>query len=41
MKDIMTEEMRYRQRLCEYATKNKVTKAARKYHTNRQFVIDN
>ena len=38
MKDIITEEMRFRQRLCEYATKNGVTKAARKYHTNRQFV---
>ncbi|HKK95189.1 MAG TPA: DDE-type integrase/transposase/recombinase [Anaerovoracaceae bacterium] len=30
--------MRYRQRLCEYAKKNGVTKAARKYHTYRQFV---
>ena len=37
MKSI-TEEMRYRQRLCEYAKKNGVTKAARRYHTNRQFV---
>lgn len=34
----ITEEMRYRQRLCEYALKNGVTKAARRYHTNRQFV---
>lgn len=34
----ITEEMRYRQRLCEYAFKHGVTKAARKYHTNRQFV---
>ena len=30
--------MRYRQRLCEYAIKYGVTKAARRYHTNRQFV---
>ncbi len=35
---IITEEMRYRQRLCEYAKKNGVTKAARRYKTNRQFV---
>lgn len=35
---IITEEMRYRKRLCEYAKKHGVTKAARKYHTNRQFV---
>lgn len=35
---IITEEMRYRQRLCEYAKKYGVTKAARKYNTNRQFV---
>jgi len=35
---IITEEMRFRQRLCEYALKNGVTKAARKYQTNRQFV---
>lgn len=35
---IITEEMRYRQRLCEYAKKNRVTKAAKRYHTNRQFV---
>ena len=32
----ITEEMRFRQRLCEYAIKDGVTKAARKYHTNRQ-----
>ena len=32
----ITEEMRFRQRLCEYAIKYGVTKAARKYHTNRQ-----
>ncbi len=36
--NIITEEMRFRQRLCEYAKKNGVTKAARRYHTNRQFV---
>ena len=30
--------MRYRRRLCEYAQMNGVTKAARRYHTNRQFV---
>lgn len=35
---IITEEMRYRQRLCEYAKKNGVTNAERRYHTNRQFV---
>ena len=35
---IITEEMRFRKRLCEYALKNGVTKAARKYHTNRKFV---
>ena len=38
MKAIITEEMRYRQRLCEYALKNGATKAAKRYHTNRQFV---
>ena len=37
MKSI-TEEMRFRQRLCEYALKHGVTKAARRYHTYRQFV---
>ena len=40
MKSI-TEEMRFRQRLCEYALKYGVTRAARaarQYHTNRQFV---
>ena len=37
MKSI-TEEMRFRQRLCEYALKYDVTRAARRYHTNRQFV---
>src|SRR5690554_3210142 len=35
---IITEEMKYRKRLCEYALKNGVTKAARRYHTNRMFV---
>ena len=37
MKSI-TEEMRFRQRLCEYAKNHGVTRAARRYHTNRQFV---
>lgn len=35
---IITEEMKYRQRLCEYALEHGVTKAARRYHTYRQFV---
>lgn len=35
---IVTEEMKYRQRLCEYALKHGVTKAARRYHTYKQFV---
>ena len=35
---IVTEEMKYRQHLCEYALKYGVTKAARRYHTYRQFV---
>ena len=30
--------MRFRQHLCEYAIKYGVTRAARRYHTNRQFV---
>lgn len=38
---ITTEEMRYRQKLCEFAKKYGVTKAARRYHTNRQFVYVN
>ena len=38
MKNIITEEIRFRQKLCEYARKNWVTKATRKYQTNRQFV---
>lgn len=36
--NIITEEMKYRKRLCEYALNYGVTKAARKYHTNRMFV---
>lgn len=35
---IITEEMRFRKRLCDFALKNGVTKAARRYQTNRQFV---
>lgn len=35
---IITEEMRYRQKVFEYALKHGVTKAARRYHTYRQFV---
>lgn len=35
---IVTEEMRFRQRMCEYALKHGVTKAARRFHTYRQFV---
>ena len=35
---IITEEMRFRRRLCEYALKNGVTRVARRYQTNRQFV---
>lgn len=35
---IITEEMRFRKRLCDYALKNGVTRAARQYKTNRQFV---
>ena len=30
--------MRFRKRLCDFALKNGVTKAARRYHTNRKFV---
>ena len=37
MKSI-TEEMRFRRRLCEYAIQYGVTQIARRYHTNRQFV---
>ena len=35
---IITEEMRFRQKMCEYAKKHGITSAARKYHTNRKFV---
>lgn len=35
---IITEEMRFRKKLCEFALKNDVTQAARRYHTNRQFI---
>ena len=35
---IITEEMKYRKQMCEYAIRNGVTKAARRYHTNRKFV---
>jgi len=35
---IITEEMKYRKKMCEYALKHGVTKAARRYHTNRRFV---
>ena len=35
---IITEEMRFRKRLCEFALKYGVTKAAKRYHTNRHFV---
>lgn len=36
--EIITEEMRFRQRLCEYALKHGAAAAARKYETYRQFV---
>ena len=35
---IITDEMRFRKKLCEFALKNGVTKTARRYHTNRQFI---
>ena len=35
---IITEEMKYRKRLCDFALKHGVTKAARRYHTNGQTV---
>lgn len=35
---IITEEMNYRKKMCDYAIKHGVTRAARKYHTNRKFV---
>ena len=34
----ITEEIRFRQRLCEYVLKYAIAKAARRYQTNRQFV---
>lgn len=40
MKLIITEEMRFRQKVVEYAIKhNNNAKAARRYHTNRQQVL--
>ena len=39
MKNI-TEKMRFRKRLCEFALKNGVTKAARRYHIHRHLYID-
>ena len=36
--NIITEGMRYLQRLCEYAIKTDVTKTAKQFHTYRQFV---
>ena len=38
---IITEEMRFRQRLCEYALKYGVTKAARNYRPIGSSYIDN
>ena len=38
MNNIITQEMRYRQSLIKYASKNGVTKAAIKYKTNRQYI---
>lgn len=35
---IITEEMRFRKRLCDFALKHGVTLAARRYQTNRMFV---
>ena len=35
---IITEEMKHRKQMCEYAIKHGVTSAARKYHTYRKFV---
>lgn len=35
---IITEEMKYRKKMCEYALKHGATSSARKYHTNRRFV---
>ena len=38
MKIIITEEMRFRQRVVKYAIKHNNAKAARRYHTSRQQV---
>lgn len=35
---IITEEMRVRKKMCDYSTKHGVSKAARRYNTNRQFI---
>ena len=35
---IITEDMRFRKRLCEFAQKHGVINAARRYKTNRMFV---
>ena len=35
---IITEEMNFRKKMCDYAKKHGVTRAARNYHTNRRFV---
>ena len=35
---IITEEMRFRKRLCEFAFKIWCNKGSKRYHTNRQFV---
>lgn len=35
---IITEEMKYRKQMCEYAKKHGVTRTARRYHTYRKFV---
>ena len=38
MKTIITEEMRYRERVVHYAIKSNNAVAARRYHTSRQQV---
>ena len=35
---IITEEMKYRKQMCEYAIKHGVTEAAKRYHTYRKIV---
>lgn len=35
---MINEKIRYHQKVCEYALKHGVSKAARRDHTNRQFV---